>query len=352
MFNPAITRSFIRESEALTHRRNHTRTQKALAEEYTLFATVKPDEIPYETYTAIRQIAAAIPKYPDLTWDEVSARFPTQLIRAAAKPSRKAGSRASTKPPSTKPRSLTEEQLEQILHNCPGDVMEQAMADAVTIDVVPGKSVSLNATGDTEPVLAVEKETDDTISIKSKNYFVPGDLPGPDQSNPSPWTTRGLKNSVATRCIHNYLKQNWEHLAPGPRVPVPSPTRISYHLNRRLQEASSVKDARYTTDQQLSTALWQGIASLIDPKVHETARSLSSQVDVHTYNLVAASHTVLKDLLRTNPGALTWAMETRALKGPPQHPGEVISAAQVRPVSKQGLTPSTGGSLPPWTRPS
>ena len=337
MFHPALTRSFIRESKALTHRRNHTRTQKALAEEYTLFATIKPDEIKHDAQNTIRQIAAAIPKDADLTWDEVSARFPTELISAAEKPSRKARSRASTKPPETKPRSLTEEQLEQILRNCPGDVMEQALADAVTIDVVPGKRVSLNAAGDTEPVLAVEKEADETISIKSHNYFVPGDLPGPDQSNPSPWTTRGLKNSVATRCIHDYLKQNWQHLAPGPRIPVPSQERISYHLNTRLQEAS-VKDTRYTTDQQLSTALWQGIASLLDPKVHDTARNLSSKVDIYTYNIVAAAHTVLQDLLRTNPGALTWAMETRALRGPPQHPGEVVSAAKSA-LFEAGLDP-------------
>ena len=333
--------AFIRESELRV--RSRGKSQNQLATQY------RSIEHPYykdpstgnliTTKTEViepllRDLIASRNQNTHLSWQEVLDTIPKELIREP-KPKR----RRSQKPRAEPPKPLTREELESILDGPAQNVVEEALTNAITIKVNPGISVEIREDGNPEPVLKVWKNSDGAIHCQSQDYFIHGPLPEP--SNPSEtgtnWTTRGLKTATATRIVTKYIQDNWGQLVQKPNVRPLTQERVSSHLHARLHHPNG--HTVHSTDEQLSDELAQAVASLVDPSTYSLLRRVSTNSGLEHYNLVAKATTVIRDLERTNPGVVTWAMTTDELpSNPPKHPGELVALVK-NTLIQAGLEP-------------
>ena len=349
-----VAHPFIRESEARLKQRGKTQAQ--LATQYMAITNphLFPDivHIP-DVQRAYNDFISQTPDNAPAEWQEILELFPSQVSetkeirdhRGRPKTPPKKGPKTKQRPmgqgPKSRPKAPSHKELAQILDGPAQSMLENLMASALTLHTVPGTSVQLNAAGRAEPVLAMMKHPDNTISHSSDDYLVNGNLPDPTTPYRTNihWTTRGLKQSIIAQALHQHLMDNWDQMKPRSNAPVPSKEKLTTHIRQRLEQASA-QDPGCQTDAQLSSDLIDAVASLVDPALHQALSETCWTVNIETYNMAAQAKDIFTHLHDTNPGALAWLMNTDPPRTPPEHPGELITKAK-HSLQEAGLQPTS-----------
>ena len=340
-----IAHPFIRESQDRLRQRG--KGQQQLATQY--FIITAPHMFPdivraNDIQKAYLNFIEQTPDEACTPWREVLEFFPPQIAATLEirdhKGRRKTAKKSKPKARRPKPQAPAHNELAAILDGPARDFLHHLMDKALTLQTVPGRYLQLTALEQTEPVLRMVKLPDNTITHQSNAYTVNGDLPSPTDTSRTNihWTTRGLKQSIISRALHQHLETNWQQLKPRPDAPLPSAEKLTTHIRQRLEQTST-QNHHCKTEAQLSSDLISAVASLIDPELHRALSETCQKVDIATYNMAAPAKDIFKHLHDTNPGALTWLMNTDPPRTPPEHPGELIAKAK-HSLQEAGLQPT------------
>ena len=340
-----IAHPFIRESQARLRQRG--KSQHQLATQY--FIIIAPHMFPdivraNEIQRAYHNFIEQTPGDPCTPWREVLEFFPPEVAGTLEtrdhRGRRKTAPKSNPKVNRLRPQAPTHEELAEILDGPARDFLHHLIDKALTLQTVPGRYLQLTALEQTEPVLRMVKLPDSTITHQSNAYTVNGDLPSPTDTwwTNIHWTTRGLKQSIITRALHQHLETNWQQLKPRPDAALPSAEKLTTHIRQRLEQAS-IQNYHCKTEAQLSSDLIGAVASLVDPELHRVLSETCQNVDIAIYNMAAPAKDIFKHLHGTNPGALTWLMSTDPPRTTPKHPGELIAKAK-HSLKEAGLQPT------------
>ena len=266
--DPHILTAFLKESEARTRNRRSQRelaaqfTRTVLETEFTADRQGEnaPDPAPFGTTTR------RCPSHPGMTWDQVLEAAAKAAVRHIPCTTRKAGPKTARKTAvrtAPKPPRATREELDHILAHRMPEVVEHANAEALRIDTMPGRRVTMTALGQTFPPLIIEREPSGQI-VHRGTYKVHGPLPDPGdpQVDRPNWTTRGLRGTALNQAITGHITRNWEGLSPRTGTPKPTANRMALHLHQ-----AELDDGRGRSDADLSEQLRQDVATLLDPRV-------------------------------------------------------------------------------------
>ena len=269
-----------------------------------------------------------------IPWSEWAKDIPEDQVVASQQ--RNASTRRRPKQKRQPGQSWSEkrDQLVQLMLGPAKEELAHALENAVTLESVPGRSVTLRAKTQDQPVLRVERNPDRSLLVEANGYWTGNILlPAPDlHAKTDTLTTRGLvsrtKRELATSVIQKMLQDQ-------PGAEVPNPNRVSAAL-REIAPRSEEEDAN------LSKQLVHAIHALVDPIAWYDAHNMShdDRVTISRYNLAAQTRPFLAELQQTNPGAVAWAFAACEPQEPINHPGQVISMVREF-LQGSGLEPET-----------
>ena len=324
--HPAIITAFIKESAA--RKGSKSGGQRQLANQLNLIAYpgsqegATPDQTA-EMYQRLEAFKAQISHNEHMTWEQVLDEMRSYL-RETGKPKKRKASEASTRKQRETPKPLHRDEVKELLESELAPTVDEALRNSVHIEATAA-SVSLRINGSAEPAFHMSLEPTGAIKMSEETYIANGPLPDPagHEGWMPNWTTRGAKQKAMTRTVTEELKSRWEALRPRSDCRLPAAGTINGILQRKL-EANSEVDRDYRTDHQLSAELTNTIAAMLSKETYELTAAIFPAVNISNYNITARSREVVSELLRTNPGAITWAASSGLIDTPPQHPGEVI----------------------------
>lgn len=240
-------------------------------------------------------------------------------------PARKTKTATHPKPSKKAP---SKQQLASVLNTPQVQTIIKEASESITLATVPGIELSLNATGQDQPALLVQREPSGEITIHTRGYWTGGcTIPHPKSQKNSGhgWNTRGMVQAAATKAVHRFIKENWKDISPGPNLRRPSCTRIADAVRKILQNESKDNPPPFQTDDTLSEQMHEAMKSLVDLEAWTITGQLSIQTTPALYNMAATLNRHIPHLNQTNPGALIWAFTQTEPTGTIRHPGQLIT---------------------------
>ena len=232
--------------------------------------------------------------------------------------------RTSRTPPPPRPH-----QIQQVLEDGAGRLIQDIIRDAAMLEIQPGRLVGLKTRNPHTKEIRIEQlrmERTPGGALRS-NHPLWGHgktLPDPAENTEMPgWGSMGTWKLVTRETAAPWLIQNWKqlgsHITPRPPTENRAATAISHWLRKNGMPG----------DQELSRELLQGIRSLIDPETHRLAAQLNSgKVTINSYNIARAGLRNLEQLSETNPGITAWAIAHGSPREEINHPGQIITMAK------------------------
>ena len=186
------------------------------------------------------------------------------------------------------------ERIDRFISGENGAVLDFLIKDSISIESVPGTSVSLRSRKQDGPHLTLERLESGAIALHTQDYWTKGlTLPNPrgnrekedgnegrqraDGSSPvSQWSTRGMVLETAQRAGLRLIRERWEQdeLQQGPP---PRDRQIIAGLNR-FWKNSPEENRPWAIDARLSERLQNEITQLLDRHTWDRAQSTGKEV--------------------------------------------------------------------------
>lgn len=340
----AMLRSLFAESELRAQKQRHGLTQRDLMAQArtalalaanrgdTRYGDLSP--VPEWARTALTEQDSPIP------WSEWAKDIPEDIPEEYLEPAPQRTPTPRRRPKQASGQTWAErkDQLVQLMLGTAREELDQALQNAVTLESVPGRSVTLRAKTQEQPVLHVERAPDLSLRLEANGYLTSNiilpDPTCPPQSDTI--TTRGLVSRTKREIALALIDTEYGESFPGPAGARPhSSNQVSAAL---METAHGSPDE----DEKLSGELISAVHALLDPAVWYDAQQIiqGEQVTISRYNLAAQTRAFLPELRRTNPGAVGWAFAACHPEEPVNHPGQVISMARDF-LQQNGLEPGS-----------
>ena len=337
--------AFITTSEAAT--KDRRKTQKQLVSEFHDIVKLiqqKPPAAAQKTNQTIKRLSNLSPDIM-IPWDQLTRMFPMEhaanLYNIIRKPEKR------TKPPSPKkPQQSRRARWQDLQHLITGpsrDFILSVLTNSLTLPSEPGASIELRTARQPEPLMKISKGPDGQLICQQNGYHLDSQqLPHPLQPSAVAymWTTRGLMASTAAPRITKFIADNWDSFRPREGLTPPTNRAVKLLVHHWASVLSQESPHNHQTEDQLSANLLESVSSLIDPEIHRLTDAIFNNVNTRNYNLTIRAKPLLIQLIQTNPGAITWAMnhcpETHNL----HHPGQVITETK-KSLCQAGLLPSS-----------
>ena len=278
-----------------------------------------------------------------ITWSQwIESPDPPQHTSQDIQPKKKLRKYSKASPELKIQKVFQNQRLDRLIEQI--DVVEITQGSLI-LESLEGQSVTLrsdfNSGPKSPPLLQITRLPTGAIDVRSDQYWtqdivLPTPPNRPEPSNyvgPYPtrkinqsWTTHGLATKIARQKAMRAIKATWTETIPQSPKP-PSQARITAALNRFW--AKQPKELRpWTIDQKLSKSLHEAITKLVDPDTWDSINQGGMDVTRERYNMARTDPNIIRNLQKTNPGALEWAYKYGTPNQEIRHPGQVISTAR------------------------
>ena len=349
-----LVNAFISASE--TTLRTRRKTQRQLLNEFHGIAKLiqhRPQANAWEINQALNHLNQ-MPENTLIGWEQVTRMFPMQaaddLSDIIRKPAAKNGHKPNADRKAPPHRRAHWHDLKHLIEGPAKAHILQALRESLTVQSLPGRKLQVRLADRPTPILTAWKTPDGQIFQQHDGYHPHNELPDPLNPRPTAagWSTRGLMESTAAKDIAKHIADNWDQLSPNSDKAPPTQNAVIMLVHHWSQTMAQQDPSNYRTEEQLSNALVETLTSLIDTDTFRLAEAIFGTADHNAYNLTVRARPLIDQLISTNPGAVTWALNNCTGTEKTSHPGQVIATAK-QSLSKAGLLPSswkTAAKLP------
>ena len=250
--------------------------------------------------------------------------------------------RKRTKPPNSM-------EIDQILRQPEADDVLLIASESPTWAQGATGRVKLFAHATEKPFLEINTEPDHTLHLRAVQPLSSFPIiPKFNRSTTPHWTSNKNRLDllfdyrVTQPLLHGaiqHLRDNWEDLKTHPNLGKPTDEQAANAL-RAAFYAINGKPTYVTQQFRITEELDACLGALALDSIGAKAARHTNNITTFHYNTILTLGDALDELVRTNPGAVAWAMnhvtETRDLSETVRHPGQLITIAK-KTLHRAGL---------------
>ena len=206
----------------------------------------------------------------------------------------------------------------------------------VAVESILGESVVVSESGVAEPILALRRLRDGTISIGGAGYgnrpiILPNPTGGSGTVNTGNITLRGKSGRYLRQALWQLAVAYARDVGRGDVTREDIQELVASHLRRVSRDRRDPCHPK-----ALDEAIRLAIVSLLDLTTWDLVFRLTDSVSLNRYNLVHQSRDVWTELAASLPGAASWALLNRTVNHPPESASVIVQAVQ-RELFRYGL---------------
>ena len=218
--------------------------------------------------------------------------------------------------------------------SCPERVA-RAAENAVRMEAVPGKRVSIWLDGEKEPILSVSMENDGTITVKSprvgerRRY-----LPDPERMGDNDRICMGAGNLIRNAAGRAAAREAMAQAGIGPE-PRQGKHLVAISIGgwARKQGRAMGKRLRAT---DICREAQDAVRVMINPATYRAARGGDARLIAERYNRAVLGGQALTEVERTNPAAAGWVLGVSKQAQRLGHAGEAVALTRME-MERQGI---------------
>ena len=349
---PALVSAFIRRHSATDDSHTLRKATEELRLVHAMAQEGKREHKKTDRTTNLLRLLTESDNKPAPTWQGLvdASNLDTQELRTP-----KGKKRAAPKPKGKPPTSTDSETFIRTPH---GDDICLMANEEPTWTEEPGRRLTVFTDDPSATIFIIEKTGQGAINIISGTPFVNHPiLPTPQQPGkrwPHPANRNNLRrflgiedHEVMARTAIEHLASNWQRIRPHPDLNRPTIEQLSWAIQSYIvqindtpkpQTPSCHRDTYSQDPTGVTAAVNKALREMAEPQVLETVTQHVNPASTHHYNAFITLGNNIEELCRTNPGAVSWAMNHAPSTEPINHPGQLITLARTS-LTEAGMEP-------------
>lgn len=341
---PRLTHSFIRQYSVEDSANSNQQTTEELRLLHALVQTGKKKLRKTETTNNITHLLDGNSTTPAPTW--------ANLMEAATQDMKDLRTHKGKRKPSTpKPKGKSSNMMDArfLLQTPPGDDIVLMATEQPTWDTDPGHRLTLFTDNPETPLLIIEKMEQGTILTHSATPLSNEPLlpvPPREERKPQPhiihrnnlrYLLEQDQNEIMATSALQHVISDWQHIQPHPDIYRPNINQIAWAVNSYINSPDN--GYRYSQDPMgITKTITNALATMTEPHTLAATAEHVNSVTTYHYNAFLTLGNDIQQLCRTNPGAVSWAMNHAQSSEPLNHPGQLITLAKTS-LADAGMEP-------------
>ena len=260
--------------------------------------------------------------------------------------------KGKSKPSIPKPKGKSSNTMDArfLLQTPPGEDIVLMATEQPTWNTDPGHRLTLFTDNPETPLLIMEKTEQGTIITHSATPLSNEPLlPVPPREGEKPhsyiihrnnlrYLLKQEQNEIMATPALQYVISNWQHIRPHPDIYRPNIKQIAWAVDYYINSPDN--DYQYSQDPMgTSKTINDALRAMTEPNTLADAADHVNSVTTYHYNAFLTLGNHMQQLCRTNPGAVSWAMNHARSSEPLNHPGQLVTLAKTS-LAEAGMEPS------------